>query len=213
MRRPGGFTLLELLVAIAVFAVLSAVAYGGLRAVLASDQQTRTRSELLAELQVALAVLERDLLQAVAVSPRDRYGDAQPPLRYSPVATEPELLLVRAGHGGEERLRRVGWRVTEAGLERRAWRVIDAGDDSAPMARVFLAAPAGGATGGTPLAMELRFHAPAGSGSGFGDGLDGWPPLRGAPEETPRLPALVEVALEIPGLGRVERHLALPAGW
>jgi general secretion pathway protein J len=204
MIRVRGFTLLEVLIAVAVFAALSAVAYGGLQAVLNADSQTRLRGEVLAELQVTLAVLERDLRQAVPVSPRDGFGDRLPALRYSPLATAPELELVRAGSGGVQRLRRIGWRVTEAGLERRSWAVLDAGDDTEPGARVFLAArEAGGVR--EPVTMELRFVV---SGGGDEETLDSWPPLR--PNGEGRLlPSLVEVVLEVPGLGRIERHLAL----
>lgn len=203
--RAHGFTLLELLLAVAVFAVVSAMAYGGLQAVINTDAQTRLRSAILAELQVTLAVLERDLRQAAAIEPRDRFGDRQPALRYSPLATVPELELVRTGSGGLDRLRRVGWRITEEGLERRVWDVVDAGDDSEPMARVFLAARESRGER-EPVRMDLRFVVPGTRGEEI---LDSWPPLRGT--DPPRaLPPLVEIILEVPGLGQVERHLALP---
>lgn len=202
-----GFTLLELLIAVAVFAVVSAVAYGGLQAVLNADGQTRLRGAILAELQVTLAVMERDLRQAAAIEPRDRFGDRQPALRYSSLATAPELELVRAGSGGLDRLRRIGWRITEEGLERRLWGTVDAGDDSEPMARIFLAARE---TRGElePVRMELRFVVPGARGE---ETLDSWPPLR-SPDPPRALPSLVEIILEVPGLGRVERHLAIPGG-
>jgi len=203
--RVRGFTLLELLIAVAVFAVLSAVAYGGLQAVLNVEAQTRVRGETLAELQVTLSVLERDLRQVAPAGPRDRFGSPQPPLRYSALATDPELQLVRVGSGGTDRLRRVSWRVTEQGLERRLWAVVDAGDDTEPVGRVFLAARETRA-GAEPFSMELRFLIPSPEGA---EALDSWPPLV-ARGEGRVLPALVEIILEVPGLGRIERYLALP---
>lgn len=206
MLRIGyGFTLLELLVAMAIFSLVSAMAYGGLQAILKADHHTRQRTAMLAELQVTLALLERDLRQVVAVGYRDAFGDVQPPLRYSPLATEPELMLLRAGSGEEQRLRRVSWRGTEAGLERRLWEAVDAGDAHSPLQRVFLADSMRIQGLERPLGFELRFLVP---GTSEVERLDAWPPLRGNTE--PRLlPALIEIRLEVPGLGWVERHVAL----
>lgn len=136
--RPRGFTLLELLVAVAVFATVGVLAIGGLRAVLDADQATRIQSERLAELQVTLAVLERDLRHSIALRPRDSHGDRIPALRYSPV-TEPEQLeLVRAGQGGHTRVGRVAWRITERGLERVTWPVLDGALPESEQSRLFL---------------------------------------------------------------------------
>jgi general secretion pathway protein J len=58
------------------------------------------------------------------------------------------------------------------------------------------------------VTLELRFVVP---GPGGEEVLDSWPPLR-ATGDARTLPSLVEVILDVPGLGRVERHLALPGG-
>lgn len=210
-----GFTLLELVLAVAVFAVLSALAYGGLRAVLMTDALTRERAQLLADLQITLAVLERDLLQIAPVAARGRFGDRGPPLRFSPLSSEPELELIRTGGGGTDRLRRISWRLTDAGLERRSWPVVDLGGDIEPFARVFLShpEPSHSKAGSVPAQIDftLRFVPRGGGADGFGETEDAWPPLAGQTGRS-SLPALIEIILSVPGLGVIERHLALPEG-
>ena len=76
--RNRGFTLLELLVALAIFAVLSALAYGGLKSMLDAKNQVAAEAEKLARLQTALAMIERDLEQATARPIRDQFGERQP---------------------------------------------------------------------------------------------------------------------------------------
>ena len=65
MRAPGrrdasGFTLLELLVAMGIFAVIGAMALGGLNAVVGQETQAREQTERLAMLQRALRLLSTD---------------------------------------------------------------------------------------------------------------------------------------------------------
>ena len=55
-----GFTLLEVLVAIAIFAVLSLAAYQVLQGVLRSSEISKEHSESLTELQRAMLIIEQD---------------------------------------------------------------------------------------------------------------------------------------------------------
>lgn len=73
-----GFTLLELLVAIAVFAVLAIMSYGTLSNVLLAQAQTREAAEQLTRAQKAMLYIERDLLQIVNRPIRDVDGFDQP---------------------------------------------------------------------------------------------------------------------------------------
>src|SRR4249919_3461842 len=75
-----GFSLIELLVALAVFATMAALAYGGL------DSVARTRAELgrqqdsFRDLMRGIGLIERDLHQAIARPVRGNYGEALPAL-------------------------------------------------------------------------------------------------------------------------------------
>ncbi|WP_019626045.1 type II secretion system minor pseudopilin GspJ [Thioalkalivibrio sp. ALJT] len=203
IRPARGFTLLELLVAVAVFATVGVLAIGGLRAVLVADHATQAQSQRLTELQVALAVLERDLRHSIALRPRDGFGDRLPALRYSPVTDPEQLELVRAGHGEHDRLARVAWRVSERGLERVTWPVLDGALAESEQVRLFL--PGDPDARDEAQALQIRFD--------FVDGrtreiTDSWPPL----DAGERRPAQVVVHLIIPGLGPVERRIALTGG-
>ena len=76
-RAPSGFTLLELLIAIALFALLGLATYRMLESVLRSDEVVRAQEIQLRQLSRAVWRLEQDLIQAVPRPVRDGYGDEQ----------------------------------------------------------------------------------------------------------------------------------------
>lgn len=202
-RRGHGFTLLEMLIAMAVFAVMSLVAYQGLRAVLTADHVTREQARRLADLQVTLSVLERDLAQVVGVTVRDEFGDPLPPVRLRAGGEHQLLELVRAGAGGEHRLRRTAWQITERGLERRLWPGVDIVDADSMRVRRF----ADLVDEHQQLGMDSRFQFIVRTPSGL-DRVDAWPPVD-TESEGGGLPVAIELVLDIPGLGEIRRLLAV----
>lgn len=128
-----GFTLLELLVALAIFGLLAAMSYGGLQAVLNQQQHTEQAADRLAELQKMYLLMQRDIEQVVPRIVRDEYGDAQQPLVGSDT-----LRLTRGGWrnpAGRQRstLQRVGYAYEEQQLVRYTWSVLDRAQDSEPL--------------------------------------------------------------------------------
>lgn len=65
-----GFTLLEVLIAIAIFSVISMASFSIFQTVLDSDTSSKIRSERINELQRAFLVIERDMLQVARRSVR-----------------------------------------------------------------------------------------------------------------------------------------------
>ena len=91
-----GFTLLELLVALAVFAIMSIAAYSGLSNVLFTRAAVETENRRLAMTQLAFHRLGQDLEQVIPRSVRDEYGEPEPALRGN-IQDSEVLLFTRAG--------------------------------------------------------------------------------------------------------------------
>ena len=70
MQAQRGFTLVEILVAIAIFSLIASASTAVLTNVIAASEQSSQSIERLQSLQRAMMVIERDLLQAVNRAPR-----------------------------------------------------------------------------------------------------------------------------------------------
>ncbi len=126
MHPARGFSLLELLVALAIFAVMAVMAYGGLQTVLSSAAQVSTTAEQTNQIQMAFSRLAQDLTQLLQRPMRDAFGDEQP-------AVEGSAQRVRFTRSGWQNplqrkrsdLQRVAWLLEEDTLYRRYWQVLD----------------------------------------------------------------------------------------
>ncbi len=182
MIRARGFTLLELLVALAIFAIMGAMAYGGLNSVLRAADGSREAADTLGRLQLTFGLLQRDLLQAVDRPARDAYGTEQPAMargrdgetliRFTRLGQRNPAGLARAS------LQRVRYRLVGGDLLREWWAHADRGDE-APTGRRRLLREV--------ETVELRFL------DGAGRWQDQWPPLDSP--DSAGLPAAVELRL------------------
>ena len=78
ISRGRGFTLLEVLVAIAILALVAVGAYQLLAGTVSTRDRGLAHEKNLQALQKAEMLIQRDLLQAVARPVRDEFGDVQP---------------------------------------------------------------------------------------------------------------------------------------
>lgn len=78
--KQRGFTLLELLIASIIFAIMAIMAYGGLANVMDNSKASQTALKRLQQIQQSVSVLNRDLLQILPRAVRDEYGNVQPAL-------------------------------------------------------------------------------------------------------------------------------------
>jgi general secretion pathway protein J len=179
-------------VAVALFALVAALAYGGLDSVLSARTQLQAQASQLARLQFAVGQIERDLRAAAQRSVRDGYGQRQPML----VGGSTGFELSRHGYANalqaaRAEIERAAYRRVDDRLERLRWPVLDRGPSTRPEVLELMSG-----------LSELRLRYIARSGREF----DRWP----APGLSDALPARVEVELEIEGLGRIRRLLELP---
>jgi len=78
MKRQTGFTLIEILVAVAIFGLLTVAAYTVLDSGVRSKQQSEARLEHLAQIQRLFYSLSNDLQYLAYRRVRDELGDYQP---------------------------------------------------------------------------------------------------------------------------------------
>jgi general secretion pathway protein J len=130
-----GFTLLELLAAIAIFAVMALMAYGGLSAVLRARATVETSLARTAEVQKAIYRLQSDIELARARPVRDEYGDIQPAFVSREASREiPRLEFTRGGRRNprlqaRSAFERIAYGVKDGSLVRYSWTTLDRAQD------------------------------------------------------------------------------------
>src|SRR5699024_8464340 len=177
-HRQCGFTLIEMLVAIAVFAVMAAMAYGGLSAVLNTRESVTAALERDRTLQMAVWHIQHDLAQIVARPTRDQFGD-----RIAPVFSTPESGLSISHNGwrnplnlARSSLQRTRYHLDEHdNLTRAHWQVLDRAPEPQAVTTALLE---------HVEALEWHFL------NGADEWLDRWPPhAQGFPTTPTQAPA------------------------
>ena len=199
--RQRGFTLLEVLIAISIFAFLALGTYRMLSSVLASDETTRRHELQLRELQRAFAVLEQDLAQVGSRPIRDGFADLRPALvgEAEPAAMEFSRLGWRNPLGTPRaNWQRVRWQLVGNVLQRSYWPVLDQAVDSQPLPQKVLS---------EVRSLQLRYL------DRDGNWQTEWPAAQTEGSEQQRLeqvPRALELRVEHERYGLLTRILRLP---
>lgn len=224
-RAPQrGFTLLEVLLAMAITAMVAVMAYAGLSAAMSAAERHGAQVKRLGEVQSALGYLVRDLRQSVDRPVMDARDELEPAIMGDAVDDE-FLQLTHTGWDnprGQRRgaLQRVRYRLDANGdLWREHWLVLDRVDDEDHLQSVKLL------EGVDKVALEFLDGKSANSKSGSlpakgsgkskassakdmalgGEWVERWPQTEG----DTLMPLAVQIELEIKGIGTVRRVVGL----
>jgi len=197
-KAQSGFTLLEMLIAIAIFAMLGLAANAVLSTVLTNDEVTKTFSTRLKALQQGFGAIERDLNQMVARTPRLLEGgrgatvlqtgteildsESEALVFYRLGWLNPDGLLPRGS------LQSLAYVVREGRLERWYFPYPEPEFAAEPIKTVLL---------DKVLSVEYSFFME-----------DKWE----RKVEATKLPKAIAIEVDIEGLGKIQRKFILPLG-
>jgi general secretion pathway protein J len=128
LSRQQGFTLLEIVIALAIFSVMSMMAYAGLAAILDARASTVPRAQQLAQLQTTLYLLNEDLSQVIKRPIRDQLGSSEPAFsigRGNEILVFTRTVPSWLANSSETNLLRVSYSLEKEALYRRVWTIPD----------------------------------------------------------------------------------------
>ncbi|MGQ0800533.1 MAG: type II secretion system minor pseudopilin GspJ [Pseudomarimonas sp.] len=193
--RCRGFTLIEVLVAVAIFALAAGLAVGGMNAITRARVQLDGDLARLADLQFAIGLIERDL-RGIAIRPvREGYGPPKPALSGGLEALE----LSRYGAVGalaqsQSDIARIGYQLDGKRLLRLYYPVLDRSPGALPTIDPLL---------DQVERIEWRYIGARGAPASAQ-----WPP----PRAGDGLPRAVELRLQLSDYGEIRRVFELPLG-
>lgn len=195
MTRQQGLTLIELLVALVMFALLALAGQRLLSTAVDVRRQGQAHAQQLQQLARVMALLESDLEQAIVR-----------PLQHDDGSSEPALMSLADGNGlqftragwdnplqqSRSNLQRLRWWADADGLHRGHWMQLDRGSEDVMHAQSVL-----------PAASQVQWR--------YLDGRGNWLPAWPAGSRAP-LPRAVEIQFSHPRHGVLRRVLRLPDG-
>lgn len=196
-RRAQGFTLLEVLIAVAVFVVVGALAMGGYNELVKQSDILAASNARTRAVQNAVQRLAQDFATLEPRPVREPLGESFQPALRSDRRSEQLAELTRSGWSNpagvpRSTLQRVAYRIDDEGrLRREYWYVLD---------RTLTAEPASTVLIDRVERIALRFM------DANGRWHEQWPPLGYSGPDAPRLrPIAVEITLELEDWGEIKR--------
>ncbi|MEJ2443443.1 MAG: type II secretion system minor pseudopilin GspJ [Exilibacterium sp.] len=200
-----GFTLVEVIVAMGVAALVASLAYQSLSVASESAIRTTAAAERINHIDRAWQLLETDLRHLVARGGTDPLGGGEIPPLEGGEASDYTLYFVRGGwvnplNQQRSLLQRVGYLMEDDTLWRYYWYRVDGTGNEEPQKLDLLEKVS---------SVRVRFLPGTARGIDESQWQVLWP-VRGG--DTKELPAAVEVTLELEDMGEITRLFALASG-
>jgi general secretion pathway protein J len=195
-RLQRAFTLIEVLVALAIFGILAAMSYGALSQTLLSAEMLNERMDRLQAIQRTVRHLSQDFLQLAPRPVRLELGDSVGPALQTDLRSEFALELTHGGWSNpvslpRGTLQRTAYRIEEDELVRYYWTVLDRTLNNEPVAITIL-------DGVQSLVFRYLLDS--------GDWLEQWPPpTTPGPVGLRQRPRAVEILLTLEDEGEIRR--------
>lgn len=138
LRRPRtqiGFTLLEIIIALMIFALVATMATIGLRTVIKNQTKLNQATDNMAKLQLGMTILQQDITQMIQRTATDAQGNQQPSIQ----ASGNTLSLTTANNpnpfntAARGQLMRVSYQLSGNTLTRTIWPNVDAPPNGKPI--------------------------------------------------------------------------------
>ncbi len=195
-----GFTLLELLVAVAIFALLGVGSYRLLATTIATRDAAQQHDAALMQLQKAMTTLNRDISQAIARPVRNEYGDAVAAL----ILKNNSLDLTRTGwpnplQQARSQLQRIHYELNAKGeLVRLSWSQLDRERGAKPQQSILLK---------NIDTMQIKVY------SANGGLVQEWPAFQSQATNNAaalsELPRAIEITVNVKPWGEIRRYFRL----
>lgn len=192
-----GFTLIEIVVALAIFALVGLMASSGLNAILKWQADLNIKSEQIKSIQLTLKYLEKDINRAITRPVRDQYGDFQPSF-----SSDGESIMSLTYSGWRNpagllrsHLQRVAYEFNDDNeLIRHSWNRLDGAISEDAREVVLL---------NKVEEFEIEFLNPV------NNWVDQWPPINVSANDA-GLPRAVSVTFDAVPLGKITRIFTVP---
>lgn len=210
MKRQAGFTLIELVIAMFVAAIMFALGYGAIQQSLVERDHINTSQARLTEIQRGVRVIAQDFAQVIARTARDTAGNGEiQPAVTSSTRDNTIVTFTRGGWSNPAGVQRpseqrVRYRFVDGALVREHWLSVDPALNVEPRQRVLLTkVKAVEIRFLDPAAREWRTEWPASTPSGPLNPQAIDPLLRGRP-------LAIEFSIVLEDWGRITRLFEIP---